>query len=149
MYKKVETGVDSEKVFAELKKRVQNEPFARLMKIKLLEVKAGYALTEMVFREEMGNIYSQAHGGAIFSLIDEAFQIASNSHGTVAVALNLNITYVAAPTPGAVLRAEAKEISRTRRTASYQITVSEADGRLIAISQTIAYRKDNPIPLSD
>lgn len=141
--------MDSEKVFAELKKRVKHEPFARLMKIKLLEVKEGYALTEMVFREDMNNIYSQAHGGAIFSLIDEAFQIASNSHGTVAVALNLNITYVAAPTPGAVLRAEAKEVSCTRRTASYQITVSEAGGRLIAISQTIAYRKDNPIPLSD
>jgi len=48
------------------------------------------------------------HGGAIFTLIDEAFEISCNSHGTVAVALNVNITYHRAPSPNSTLRAEAR-----------------------------------------
>jgi len=93
----------------------------------------------------MDNIYGSAHGGAIFSLIDEAFEISSNSHGTIAVALNINVTYMKPPKKNAVLRAESKEINRTQRTASYEITVR--DGRnLIAVCQALVYRKDDPIP---
>jgi len=126
-------------------KKVSEEPFAKLLNITLKDVKEGYALCEMEYTEQMDNIYGSAHGGAIFSLIDEAFEISSNSHGTIAVALNINVTYMKPPKKNAVLRAESKEINRTRRTASYEITVR--DGRnLIAVCQALVYRKDDPIP---
>ena len=138
--------MDKEKVFNALRKRVTEEPFARKMGLELKEIDEGYALVEMKLTEEMGNIYESAHGGAIFALIDEAFEIAGNSHGTVAVALNMNITYIAAPNKGALLQAEAKEVNQTRKTANYQITVKETDGRLTAICQALVYRKGTPIP---
>jgi acyl-CoA thioesterase len=126
-------------------KKVSEEPFAKLLNITLKDVKEGYAVCEMEYTEQMDNIYGSAHGGAIFSLIDEAFEISSNSHGTIAVALNINVTYMKTPKKNAVLRAESKEINRTRRTASYEITVR--DGRnLIAVCQALVYRKDDPIP---
>jgi acyl-CoA thioesterase len=137
------------KVFETLAKRVTQEPYAQLLGLKLKEVSEGYALVEMAFREEMRNIFGNTHGGAIFSLIDEAFEIASNSHGTVAVALNLNVTYVAPPSPGAVLQAEAKEISLTTRTATYLINVTEGDNRLIATCQALVYRKKDALPFLD
>jgi acyl-CoA thioesterase len=87
-----------------------------------------------------------AHGGALFALIDEAFETASNSHGTTAVALNLSITYVSSPKPGSKLIAEAKEFSRTHKTANYDIRLQDDQGSLIASCQALVYRKGTPLP---
>ena len=121
-------------------KKVAEEPFARLMRIRLADVDEGYALCEMEYGDHMDNIHGMAHGGAVFSLIDEAFEISSNSHGTAAVALNMNVTYVKPAIKGSVLRAESKETSRGRKTATYSITVTDREG-LVATCQALVYRK--------
>ena len=126
-------------------KSVWEEPFARFMGIRLTEVGEGYAVCEMEYRETMDNLHGMAHGGAIFSLIDEAFEISSNSHGTVAVALNMNVTYIKSAKKNSMLRARSQEISRGRKTASYQITVEDDEG-LIAVCQALVYRKKEHLP---
>jgi acyl-CoA thioesterase len=126
-------------------KRVEQEPFARLLNIKLKEVSEGYALCEMEYTEQMENIYGSAHGGAMFSLIDEAFEISSNSHDNIAVALNMNITYMRPPGKNTILTAESKEINRTKKTASYYITVKDSEN-LIAVCQALVFVKDQAIP---
>ena len=126
-------------------KKVKEEPFARFLNITLKDVSEGYALCEMEYTKQMDNIFGMAHGGAIFSLIDEAFEISSNSHGNVAVALNINVTYMKPPRKNTVLTAESKEINRTRRTASYHITVKD-DENLIAVCQALVYITDKAIP---
>jgi acyl-CoA thioesterase len=128
-------------------KRVNEEPFANLLNIKLKDVGEGYALCEMTYTEQMDNIYGMAHGGAIFSLIDEAFEISSNSRENVAVALNINVTYMRPPEKSKVLTAESKEINRTRRTASYQITVKD-ERNLIAVCQALVYIKNEKNPFA-
>jgi len=124
--------------------KVLEEPFAKFLGIRLVDVDEGYALCEMNYREEMDNIHRTAHGGAVFSLIDEAFEISSNSHGTTAVALNMNITYIKPAARNSLLRAESKEMSRGRKTATYQITVQDDDG-LIALCQALVYRKTDKL----
>lgn len=126
-------------------KKVAEEPYAQLLGITLKDVSEGYALVEMVYRPEFDNIYGSAHGGALFSLIDEAFEVSSNSHDKVSVALNMNVTYMKPPQKNALLRAESKEMHRTKRTASYHITVRD-DAGLIAVCQALVYRKDEVIP---
>ena len=126
--------------------RVEKEPFARKLGLELLELDDGYSVVEMTFTEDVKNIFGMAHGGAIFALIDEAFETAGNSHGTVAVALNMNVTYMAAPSPGARLRAVAKEINRTRRTGNYDIRVTDERQTLIATCQALIYRKNERLP---
>jgi len=133
-------------VLESITQRVKDEPFARLLGLELKDISPGHSIVEMVFRPEMENIHSMAHGGAIFALIDEAFETASNSHGTVALALNINITYISSPPVGSLLRAEAKEVSLTRRTASYLINVTDAQGHLVATCQALVYRKDEKLP---
>lgn len=136
-----------EKVKKAIFQAVKNEPFAKALNMKLIALDLGQSTVEMVFdQESMGNIYDRAHGGAIFALIDEAFETASQTHGTIAVALNVNIQYIASPEPGKLLRANAKEISGTRKTASYEIKVNDQDGQLIAMCQALAYRTGKPIP---
>jgi acyl-CoA thioesterase len=131
---------------AGLRQRFEQEPFAKAVGIRLLSVTEGYALVEMACTNEMENIFSMVHGGAIFTLLDEAFQLACNSYGTVAVALNVNVTYHRAPELGSTLQAEAKETHRTRRTGSYQIMVRDERGRLIASCQALAYRREERLP---
>ena len=124
--------------------KVLEEPFAQFLGIRLVDVDEGYALCEMRYREEMDNIHRTAHGGAVFSLIDEAFEISSNSHGTTAVALNMNITYIKPAARNSMLRAESKEMNRGRKTATYHITVYDDEG-LIALCQALVYRKKDKL----
>jgi acyl-CoA thioesterase len=53
---------------------------------------------------------------------------------------------VTSPQPGARLRAEAREISRTKKTAGYEIKVTDEIGQLIATCQALAYRTGKRIP---
>jgi len=126
---------------------VQREPFAQALKMELVALDQGYSAVEMAYDPAvMDNIYARAHGGAIFALIDEAFETASQTHGTIAVALNVNVTYVTSPEAGARLRAEAREVSRTQKTAAYDVKVTDQDGQIIATCQALAFRTGKPIP---
>lgn len=138
-----------EKVRAAIFRQVEREPFARKFNLQLIELAEGYAKVSMVFTPDMGNLFGKAHGGALFALIDEAFETASNSHGTTAVALNMNISYVSSPSPGTTLTAEAREINRTRRTALYEIQVREGGEKLTASCQALVYRLDEALPFLD
>jgi acyl-CoA thioesterase len=126
---------------------VEREPFALALGMKLVELKLGCSTVEMRYNPStMDNIYDRAHGGAIYGLIDEAFEAACQTHGTIAVALNVNVTYVSSPKPGKLLRAEAREVTRTKKTAGYDIKVTEEGGQLIATCQALAYRTGKAIP---
>jgi acyl-CoA thioesterase len=127
-------------------KQVGAEPFAKKFGLQLIDVQEGYSKVEMVFTPDMENMFGMAHGGALFALIDEAFEVASNSHGTMAVALNMNINYMASPPKGSKLTAEAKEINKTKKTAAYNIIVTDDKNNLIASCQSIVYRMEKPLP---
>lgn len=136
---------------AELKEAIfrqaEREPYARTMKMRLVQLEEGFSAVEMTYDAQvMDNMFSRAHGGAIFSLIDEAFETVCQTVGTATVALNVAVNYVASPANGARLRAEAREVSSTRKTATYEIKVQDGDGGLIAVCQALAYRTGKPLP---
>jgi acyl-CoA thioesterase len=135
-----------DEVINAIRQRVASEPYARKLGLRLLQLGPGYALVEMDLRDDMANIFGMAHGGAIFSLIDEAFEISCNTYGTVAVALNITVTYHKPPAKGGILRAESREIYRSKRTATYEIKVTEGGDSLIASCQALAYRKEEKLP---
>ena len=136
-----------EKVKKAIAQAVKREPFAQALKMELVELEDGYSVVKMVNDPvKVNNIYDRTHGGALFGLIDEAFETAAQTAGTIAVALNVNITYVASPLPGVVLQAKARRISQTRKTAGYEIKVTDQNGSLIATCQALAYRTGKPIP---
>jgi acyl-CoA thioesterase len=135
------------KVKEAIEKAVKKEPFARALQIKLVELAEGRSKVSMVYEpDKMDNIYARAHGGAIYALIDEAFETAGQTDGTIAVALNVNVTYVSSPEPGQRLQAEARRVSRTRKTASYDIKVTDPNGQVIALCQALAFQTGKPIP---
>ena len=126
---------------------VKEEPLARQFNMELVELATGHSVVEMTYDPViMNNLYHRAHGGALYALIDEAFETAGQTHGTIAVAMSVNVTYMVSPDPGARLRAEASEIKRTKRTAAYDIRVFDEDRRLLATCQALAFRTGKPIP---
>ena len=126
---------------------VKNEPFALALNMELVELEKGHSVVQMIYEpEKMNNIYARAHGGALYALIDEAFETAGQTDGTVAVALNVNVTYVSSPKRGLRLRAEANRVSQTKKTASYDIKVTDQNGKLIALCQALAFDTGKPIP---
>jgi acyl-CoA thioesterase len=135
------------KVKEAIVRAVKKEPFARALNIELVKLEKGHSEVHMTYEpEKMNNIYDRAHGGALYALIDEAFETAGQTDGTVAVALNVNVTYVSSPQPGRLLRAEARRVSQTRKTASYDIKVTDEHGNLIALCQALAFDTGKPIP---
>lgn len=123
------------------------EPFAQQLNLQLVELDDGFSVVEMDYvPQTMDNIHGRAHGGAIYSLIDEAFETAGQTDGTIGVALSVNVTYVSSPQPGVRLRAEAKRFSQTKQTSGFNIQVTDQDGRLIATCQAVAFRTGKPIP---
>jgi len=142
----VERSTMDERVKEAIFKKVETEPFAQKFGIRLLELEEGYSKVEMKLTSDMENLFGMAHGGALFALIDEAFETASNSHGTVAVALNMNITYISPPSLGSGLIAEAREFSRTQRTAVYDIKLIDDQNNLIASCEALVYRKGGALP---
>ncbi|OGP92928.1 MAG: thioesterase [Deltaproteobacteria bacterium RBG_16_48_10] len=130
-------------------RQVEREPFAKKFGLKLVDLDEGYSKVEMEFTTDMENIFGMAHGGALFALIDEAFETASNSHGTMAVALNMNVTYVSPPVRGGRLMAEARELSRTNKTAIYDIKAFDDQNSLIASCQALVYRLGRALPFLD
>jgi len=71
-----------------------------------------------------------AHGGAVFSLADQAFGIAANMDGDRRVALSVSIQYIS-PASGH-LEAIAERISGNDLYSIYRVTVSAGD-RLVAV----------------
>ena len=128
-----------------IRERIERDPYARLLGVKLLELGRGFARVQMEVREEMMNFHGVTHGGAVFSLADVAFAAASNSHGQVALALNMNINFLAATTTGATLTATATEEKPGNRTALYRIEVRDEREGLVAVLEGLVYRKKEPL----
>ena len=122
----------------------KNDKFAEHVGIELLEVYEGRAKAKMKIKEHHLNGIDIVHGGAIFSLADLAFAVASNSHGTIAVSINVSISYLKASASGTLI-AEAKEVSLNPKLATYEVRVIDENNDLIAIFLGTVYRKKDKI----
>lgn len=128
-----------------LEKISAGDIYARHNGIEIVEIRPGYAKTRMVVGENHLNAVNITHGAAVFGLVDLAFAAASNSHGQVAVALNMNISYVKATTMGSILTATATEDKLTNRTGLYRIMVEDEKGDLVAVAEGLVFRKNATI----
>ncbi|RQW83994.1 MAG: PaaI family thioesterase [Geobacter sp.] len=118
--------------------------FARHAGIELLEVLPGMAKASMKIEPYHYNAAKTVHGGAIFTLADFAFAVASNSHGTLSMGINTSVSFVKAATKG-TLYAVASEQARNPKLASYLVQVTDDAGEVVAIFQGMVYRKKESI----
>ncbi len=121
-----------------------NDKLAAYLGIEMTEIGPGRAVARMELRECHMNAVRTAHGGAIFTLADYAFAGACNSHGTVAVAINVGINFIR-PARSGVLTAVATEDSVNLKLGNYTVRVTDEQNELVAVFQGLAYRKKDRI----
>ena len=124
-----------------VEKITANDRFARMVGVDVKEVRLGYACVVMKVEDKHLNSVNITHGGAVFTVADMAFALASNSHGPVSLALNMSINFLKATGGGTTLTATATEDKLTNRTGLYRITVLDETGELVALAEGLVYRK--------
>jgi acyl-CoA thioesterase len=119
----------------------ENDKFVKHNGIELTEVSPGYAKAKMEIKDFHFNSVGTVQGGAIFTLADLAFAAASNSHGRVAMGINVSVSYIKSPTTG-TLYAEAREVSLGYKLGNYTVNITDGEGELVAVFQGAVYRKN-------
>ena len=125
------------------------DKFARHAGLELLDLSPGYAKVSMAIKPFHLNGAQTVHGGALFTLADYAFAVASNSHGNLAMGIATSMSFIKAVTQGTVY-AEAQEVSKNARLGTYSVRITDQAGEVVALFQGTVYRKQNTIlPLED
>ncbi len=120
-----------EEVLEKVRKRFENDRFATDNGAVIEAVGEGYARCVMSLDEHHYNAVGSVMGGAIFTLADFAFAVASNWNKKPCVSLTAQITYLGR-TKGKKLIAEAEKVKEGRTTCYYLIEVADELGNKVA-----------------
>ena len=116
----------------ELKEKELTEPIAKFLKMKLVELKPGYAKVTMTVSPEHVNFNGLIFGGVIMCLADQAFAYGMNSIVMPNIATHFNIQLIAGAKVGDILTAECRSLKNGRRVGFAEMTVTDQTGKLIA-----------------
>lgn len=116
------------------------DQFSQWLGIELLDIKDNYCLIKMPIKSEMINGLGTVHGGVTFAFADSALAFSSNNNGDAAVALNCFISFSKAVREGDVLVAESMLLTDTRKTAVYDITITNQDDEVVAGFRGTVYK---------
>ena len=119
--------------------------FSQWMGVKLIEIRENYCLIEMPIRQEMINGLKTVHGGVTFSFAESALAFSSNNMGNAAVALNCTINFTKAAKMGDTLIAESILMADTRKTAVYDITITNQHKIVVASFRGTVYKLDKKV----
>jgi phenylacetic acid degradation protein PaaD len=129
----------------QIAERVATAMFARdaasqSLGMEVKEVRPGYARLTLLVRPDMLNGHAICHGGIVFSLADSAFAFACNSRDQSTVASGCSIDFLAPARSGDELTAEAMERALLGRIGIYDVTVTNQEGKTVALFRGRSYR---------
>lgn len=127
----------------------ERDPASKGLGMTLDEIRPGYARMSMRVRPDMLNGHASCHGGFIFTLADSAFAFACNSHNFNTVGAGCTIDYLAPGREGDVLTAEAVEQALAGKTGVYDVTVTNAEGKTIALFRGKSHRVSGTVVNAD
>jgi acyl-CoA thioesterase len=109
------------------------DPYAASQGYRLEQVTPESVMVSMTVRADQVNFLGGTHGGALFSLADCAFSLASNAYPEDAVAIDTHLAITGPSGVGEELTAVAIEETRGRSLATYRVNVTRGDGRTVAL----------------
>ena len=119
--------------------------YAALTGIEIVEAGKGYCKARLTIEDKHLNAANIVQGGAIFTLADLAFAVASNSHGQLALAINVNISFLGSKSSG-TLYATATAVGEAKRLGAYDVLVTDEQANIIARFNGMVYRKKQSFP---
>ena len=115
-----------------VKKMINGDNFSKWLGIEILEITEGFCKLKMTVRKEMTNGFDIAHGGISYSLADSALAFAANSYGIQSLSVETSISHLRKIKHGDTLIAETKEISKSNKSADYNINIINQDNIEVA-----------------
>lgn len=128
-----------QKTLEEVRERFKNDRFATVNGAVISEIDEGYARIEMALDERHYNAVGGVMGGAIFTVADFAFAVASNWNKGACVSQTAQITYLGRA-KGRKLIAEARKVKEGRTVAYYLIEVKDEEGNPVAHVTSSGFR---------
>ena len=125
----------------EVREQFSRDRFATVNGAVIEAVEEGYAKCSMILNETHRNAMGAVMGGAIFTLADFAFAVASNWNKAAHVSLSASIRFLGGA-KGSKLIAEAVKIKEGRKTCYYEVTVCDELGNQIAHMTSNGYCLD-------
>lgn len=114
--------------------------FSQWLGIKRQKVAPGYVVLEMRVRREMLNGFGILHGGVSFSLADSALAFAANGYGQISVSMEASLSFIRSAAEGDIIRAEAREISKTNRIGVYEVIITNQKSEQLGHFKGTVYR---------
>ncbi len=124
-----------------LQDEYKNDRFATNAGCVILEANADKVVCEMKITKDLLNAHGGVMGGAIFTLADFAFAVASNYAGIPSVAIECNIRYYSAA-KGTKLIATCTTDKEGRTLGHYTVDVTDDLGKRIAGYTAIAFHSN-------
>lgn len=115
----------------EVREKFSHDRFATVNGAVVEAVDEGYARCSMKLNETHRNALGAVMGGAIFTLADFAFAVASNWNKNPQVSLNASVSFLG-KAKGGMLVAEARKIKEGRKTCYYEVSVEDELGNVVA-----------------
>ncbi|MBN1189860.1 MAG: PaaI family thioesterase [Dehalococcoidales bacterium] len=112
--------------------KMEGEPIASFLKIKVLELSPGYSKVSMKMLPEYLNFNGVVFGSIIMAVADYAFSLAINSLSMPSLASQFNIHLLAPATAGDELTAEGRVLRSGRRVGISEMIVTNQNGKLLA-----------------
>lgn len=122
--------MDTQKL-EQIQKIFANDRFATENGAVIEDVNEGYAKCSLEIQQRHLNAAGAVMGGAIFTLADFAFAVASNWNKPLHVSTTSQITYLGAA-KGSRLIAEARKVKEGRSTCYYLVEVKDDLGNAVA-----------------
>ena len=119
---------------------LNQDEFSKWMGISFVEIRENYCLIEMPIRKEMINGLKTVHGGVTFSFAESALAFSSNNTGEASVALNCMINFTKAVKLGDTLTAESILMVNTKKTAVYDISITNQHKTVVASFRGTVYK---------
>ena len=126
---------------SELQEIYRNDRFATNSGCTIVEACSEKVVCEMTVKDDLLNAHGSVMGGAIFTLADFAFAVASNLNGVPSVAIESNIRFYTT-TKGTKLIATCKIDKDGRSLGYYTVEIKDNLDKKIAGYTAVAFHKN-------
>lgn len=125
----------------------ENDHFAKENGMVITRLEEGMSEAVLTASERHFNGVGIIMGGALFTLTDFAFAAGLNSFGFRAVGMNASTSFLkpGKGVPGAKFTARATLVSKTRRTAVFDVNVYDDENRLLTHSIMTGFITETPL----
>ena len=125
----------------------ENDHFAKEKGMVITRLEEGLSEAVLTASERHFNGVGIIMGGALFTLTDFAFAAGLNSFGFRAVGMNASTSFLkpGKGVPGAKFTARARLVSKTRRTAVFDVNVYDDMDRLLTHSIMTGFITETPL----